>query len=132
MSSASFCLDSDVLIWHLRKGHREDVSQYLKELAAQGDLVTTAISIAEIEQGARPGELDETRALLRSLPIIAIDRDVAERAGEIARELRALGVTLNLADALIAAACLVHRLALVTLNVRHFEKVVGLELNVVP
>ena len=127
-----FCLDSDVIIWHLRKGQRADVSKYLEGLAEQGALMTTAVSVAEIVQGIREGELETTRALLRSLPVVAIDRDIAERAGEIVRELRSQGEMLNLADALIAAACLIHGLSLVTLNVRHFGKVPGLSLKVMP
>ncbi len=56
----------------------------------------------------------------------------AERAGGLVRELRARGETLGLGDALIAATCLIHRFLLVTLNVRHFSKVAGLEIEVVP
>jgi tRNA(fMet)-specific endonuclease VapC len=132
MAASAFCLDSDVLIWHLRAGSRPEVSSHLQALANRGTVMTTAISVAEVEQGVRAGEGDRTRRLLRALPVIAIDRDVAERAGEIVRTLRSAGETLGLADALIASACLIHGLALVTLNVRHFSKVSGLSVELVP
>ena len=132
MASARYCLDSDVVIWHLRKGHHVDVSNYLENLAERGALMTTAVTVAEIEQGVRIGESEVTRSLLRSLDVIPIDRNIAERAGEIVRELRGRGVTLGLADALIAAACIIHDLSLVTLNVRHFGNVPGLSLEVMP
>ena len=44
----------------------------------------------------------------------------------------ARGITMGLADAIIAATCLVHGLTLVTLNVADFEKVEGLALETVP
>jgi tRNA(fMet)-specific endonuclease VapC len=94
--------------------------------------MTTALCVAEVEQGVRPGEEERTRALLRSLPTLAIDREIAERAGEIVRTLRTQGETIGLADALIASACLIHEMPLVTLNVRHFSKVPGLAIEVVP
>jgi predicted nucleic acid-binding protein len=121
-----------VLIWHLRAGKRTDVSAHLQSLAERGTLLTTALSVAEVEQGVRPGEEERTRALLRALTVLPVDRDVAEQAGEIVRGLRAKGETLGLADALIAATCLLHGLTLVTLNVRHFSKVAELALETVP
>ena len=78
MASARYCLDSDVVIWHLRKGHRVDVSNYLENLAERGALMTTAVTVAEIEQGVRIGESEVTRSLLRSLDVIPIDRNIAE------------------------------------------------------
>jgi predicted nucleic acid-binding protein len=132
MAANTFCVDSDVLIWHLRAGSRPQVSSHLQALAGRGAVMTTAISVAEVEQGVRSGEEDRTRRLLRALPVIAIDRDVAERAGELVRSLRSRGETLGLADALIASACLVHELTLVTLNVRHFAKVPGLLVEILP
>ena len=132
MAASTYCLDSDVLIWHLRAGKRTDVSRHLRVLAERGALVTTALNIAEVEQGVRPGEEERTRVLLRALPVLLIDREIAERAGEMVRELRAHGQTLGLADALIAATCLLHGLSLVTLNRRDFSKVAGLELETVP
>jgi tRNA(fMet)-specific endonuclease VapC len=132
MAAEAYCLDSDVIIWHLRAGKREEISKHLAALSERATLMTTALCVAEVEQGVRPGEEERTRALLRSLPMLAIDREIAERAGEIVRELRATGETLSLADALIASACLIHEVPLVTLNVRHFSKVPGLTIEVVP
>ena len=89
MPASAYCLDSDVIIWHLRTGKRPNIAEYLAALADHAALLTTALCVAEVEQGVRPGEEERTRRLLRSLPVIAIDRDVAEKAGEIVRDLRA-------------------------------------------
>jgi predicted nucleic acid-binding protein len=133
MSETAYCVDSDVVIWHLRKGDRQRaVDAHLAKLATSGTLGCSMLTIAEVEQGVRKGEEDKTRGFLRSLKAYPVDRDVAERAGEIVRELRTRGTTVGLADAIIAATCVVHGLTLVTLNVSDFEKVEGLALQTVP
>jgi tRNA(fMet)-specific endonuclease VapC len=133
MSETVYCLDSDVVIWHLRKGDRQRaVDELLEKLAAAGTLGCSMLTVAEVEQGVRKGEEEKTRGFLRSLKPYFVDRDVAERAGEVVRGLRATGITVGLADAIIAATCIVHGLTLVTLNVSDFEKVEGLSLQTVP
>ena len=133
MSETTYCLDSDVLIWHLRKGDRQRaVQEYLTKLAGHGTLACSMLSVAEVEQGVRPREEEKTRAFLRSLKTYPVDRDVAERAGEIVRSLRSRGTTVGLADAVIAATCVIHGLTLVTLNLSDFEKIDGLSLAVMP
>jgi predicted nucleic acid-binding protein len=132
MASRTFCLDSDIIIWHLRAAQPFDVPAYLSALATKGTLVTTAISVAEVEQGVRAGEAERTRRLLRSLPTIEINRGIAEHAGEIVRTLRSKGETLGLADALIAACCLANDAVLVTLNMKRFSKIPSLEIELVP
>jgi predicted nucleic acid-binding protein len=133
MSEAGYCLDSDVVIWHLRKGDRQrSVEEHLGKLSGLGPLSCSMLTVAEVEQGVRQGEADKTRRFLRTLKAYAVDREVAERAGEIVRGLRARGVTVGLADAIIAATCLIHGLTLVTYNVADFRKVEGLLLETVP
>jgi predicted nucleic acid-binding protein len=131
--SVSYCIDSDVLIWHLRSGDRQKVvEQHLVRLATAGTLSCSMLSVAEVEQGVRRGEEEKTRALLRSLEAHPVDRATAERAGEIVRELRSRGLTVGLADAIIAATCIIHGLTLVTYNVADFEKIPGLAIETVP
>jgi tRNA(fMet)-specific endonuclease VapC len=125
-----YCLDSDVLIWQLRNARqRTQVTAQLASLAQAAPLACSVLSIAEISQGMRSGEEAKTNALLDALVSHPIDRAVAERAGSIVRDLKAKGRTMHLADALIAATCLVHELTLVTLNVKDFAHVAGLLLE---
>ena len=84
-----------------------------------------------MEQGVRTGEDDLTRSFLRVLECYSVDRQVAERAGEIVRTLRATGVTVGLADAVVAATCLGNDLTLVTLDVDDFKRVPGLAIETV-
>lgn len=131
-TSRVYCLDADVIIWHLRNVmRRTSVTADLAPLAQSGTLVCSTITIAEVEQGVKPGEEEKTRSFLQVLDAYPADRAIAERAGELVRELRTRGVTLGLADALVGATCLLHDLTLVTLNVEHFKPIPGLRLQTI-
>ncbi len=68
MSGPAYCLDSDVIIWHLRKGERQRaVEAHLEKLAAMGSVACSALTVAEVEQGVRKGEEGRTRDFLRAL-----------------------------------------------------------------
>jgi predicted nucleic acid-binding protein len=68
MSETTYCLDSDVVIWHLRKGERQlAVDALLEKLATTGTLACSVLTIAEVEQGMRKGEEEKTRGFLRPL-----------------------------------------------------------------
>ena len=66
--------------------------------------VLSAVTVAELVVGARD---DQAQARLRDLldlvPVVAVDREIADRAGRMGRRARAAGATLPLADLLIAA-----------------------------
>ena len=53
--------------------------------------------------------------------LVAIDLAVVERWATLAEAYRSAGVNVGITDELLAATALVHDLALVTRNVRHFE-----------
>jgi predicted nucleic acid-binding protein len=65
--------------------------------------------------------------VLRRYSILGIDRDVAWRAGQLSRQLRSGGQVIGDNDLWIAATALHHKLALVTANAQHFQRVGGLQ-----
>jgi len=112
---AEALLDTDVFIDHLRGKRR---------LRAPRDgIAYSAVTRAELFAG-RGADEDGVRTLLAPFHELPVDRAIAELAGRIRRE---TGVAL--ADALIAATALAHRLTLVTRNRRHFARVTGLRLR---
>lgn len=133
MARSGYCLDSDVLIWQLRNvKRREKITDHLAQLARSGALSCSALSVAEVAQGLRAGEEAKTQVLFDALDVHPVDRVIADRAGAIVRVLKSRVRTLGLADAIIAATCLIHDLVLVTLNVRDFEQVEGLAIETAP
>ena len=113
---ADYLLDSDVLIWLLR-GRRETL-QRLETL--EGPCGVSVISRAEIWAGARDAEHRAIDDLFLSLTTYPVDGAIADLAGTFLRRHRHRGVSLELADALIAATAVTHGLGLLTYNIAHF------------
>jgi predicted nucleic acid-binding protein len=65
---------------------------------------------------------------LRDFTVLVPDEQTAWRASRIARHLREEGVGIGDHDVWIAATALEHDLPLVTRNLRHFQRVEGLQI----
>ena len=111
---ADLLVDTDVFIDHLR-GAAE-----LKP--AKHRLHYSVITRAELFAGNTATNL--AAQLLAPFREIGVDRDVAERAGRVAREFG-----LRLPDAIIAATALEHGLQLSSRNTKDFDRVRGLRLR---
>jgi len=87
------------------------------------------VTCFELLSGAGEGKRgDAIRQLLVALPVLALDRDAAERAAVVRRELERAGQTIGMADSLIAGITLAHGVQLFTRNRKHFERVANLKL----
>jgi len=114
--------DTDVLIDFL-EGRQPGARAVAAALAA-GRLQTTVINCFELLCGARQvRQRKAVHALLDSVPALGLDRDAAQKAAETRMELDRLGVTIGMADSLIAGIVLLHGATLLTRNRRHFERV---------
>ena len=111
---ADVLVDTDVFVDHLRGADE------LKP--AKHRLHYSVITRAELFAGTAGTDL--AARLLAPFREISVDRSIAERAGRIRRS-----SNIRLADALIAATALEHRLGLVTRNARDFSGVNGLRIR---
>lgn len=119
-------IDSDVLVW-LTRGH-EGAARRLHALSPWKISVVTYIELA---QGCRDkAELARLKKGLaaRDTEILQVTPNVSRRAAELVDAL-ALSHGMRLADALIGATALEHRLDLITANVKHFSAVDGLTIE---
>lgn len=111
---ADLLIDTDVFIDHLRGA--------VELRPGRHRLHYSVVTRAELFAGNTATDLaTQLLAPFRELPV---DREVAERAGRVARE-----HDLRLPDALIAATALEHDLQLSTRNVKDFDRVRGLRLR---
>ncbi len=108
-------VDTDILIDHLRGARRFT--------AAASDMGISVVTRAELYAGKRVDErrVDLLLARFREFPI---DRSIAESAGRLCRS-----TGIPMPDALVAATALEHGLVLLTRNLRHFERVAGLQVR---
>lgn len=122
----SFIADTDVLIDFLRNRDAERIEFEIKT----GRLATTAITAFELHVGAKSAtEKATVQTLLQALTIIPLDAPSADKAGEVFRTLESKGITIGMADSLIAGICLNREAMLITRNKKHFSRVPGLKLS---
>ncbi|MBN2238174.1 MAG: PIN domain-containing protein [Dehalococcoidales bacterium] len=114
----SCIIDTDIAIDFLRS--REYARVLLNRWADEGLLAISTLTHLEIYQGMRPGEEETTNAFLDGMVSIAVDIPVARKAGIILGEIRSKGITIGIADAIIAATALQLGTPLLTNNVRHY------------
>ena len=123
-----FVLDTDHCVAVLRgQLHLAD------KVGPDEELAVTAITLGELIWGARRSRkveenLDAIRRLLESVRVLSLDREAAERFGNLKAGLEAEGAPLGDFDLLIASIALVHDATLVTHNFRHFSRIEGLKL----
>ena len=120
--------DTDVLIDFLQgKGPADE--RVALELE-RGHLATTAVSRFELLAGVRSARQQTTiKELLAAMPCFALDSDAADHAAEVRRSLERSGEGIGMGDSLIAGIVLARKAILLTRNVRHFQRVPGLELG---
>jgi predicted nucleic acid-binding protein len=111
---ADLLIDTDVFVDHLRGAAALQPGRHRVHYSV--------ITRAELYAGNSATDL--TAQLLAPFRELPVDRDVAERAGRVARE---FGV--RLPDALIAATALEHGLSLMTRNRKDFETIRGVRLR---
>lgn len=79
-----------------------------------------------------PGNTMWTRIETEVLPRctwLPVDADICMRAADLGAQLRLAGKTIDWADLFVAATASVHDLVVVTRNVRHFERIPGLQVE---
>jgi len=114
----SCLVDTDIAIDFLRR--RDYAQKLLESWAEEGLLSISTLTHLEIYQGMKAGEERATNAFLDGLVSVAVDIPIARRAGTMLGELRSKGITVGIADAIIAATALQFDAPLLTNNVEHY------------
>ncbi len=122
-------LDTNIIIDHLRQ--QKKGKTHLKEVAKMKPkeaLALSVISIQELYEGKSTRKKKEEEYLLATvapLKILPYNFEIAQLAGEIARDLKN---PIEFADATIAATTILKEASLYTLDEKHFKNIENLEL----
>jgi hypothetical protein len=112
-------IDSDVLI-EVSRGRNAEVVAKWKDLSnADGAVLYSPVSVAELWAGARPNEYETLNNLFRALTCIPIDEEAGRQAGVYLRQYRQ-SHGIEIADALIAASAAANSAKLWTRNRKHY------------
>jgi len=111
-------IDTDILIDHFHGNAAATV--FIEEaLIAGSELFISVATVAEILAGMRPGEEEDTEALLSLFSVCPADEPLARMAGAYLNQYAA-SHGLDLGDALIAATARASASELYTRNLRHY------------
>ena len=129
-------LDSSVIIAAERK--RQTVEQLLTSIGqtfGEIEIAISAVTLTELVHGVARANTTEIRnarrafidELKKHVPVHPVTSNTAEIAGQISGEQAAKGVRLPADDLLIGTSAIEQGYAVATLNVRHFQKIPGLQ-----
>ncbi|MEE8304208.1 MAG: type II toxin-antitoxin system VapC family toxin [Candidatus Tectomicrobia bacterium] len=130
-----YLLDTDILSNLMKRSPSTILIAKLASVPVEQQF-TCSITLGELVYGAYRlearteallAQLKET--LLPNLPILPFDADAAHQYGTIRAQLERQGTPLGEAELRIAAIALAHGLAVITGNVRHFQRIPGLSVE---
>lgn len=121
-------VDSSILIEFFRK--KDKWNSRLTTIKRDYDrIVVSTITEYEIYLGVRRDDVDFWRDIFASLIILPVDREIAQTAALLQRELKRQRSQLGLADLLISATATVYGLPVATLDKDHFTRIPGLDVH---
>jgi len=126
----SYLVDTDWVVHHMNGV--EEIRSKLKEMQPYG-LGMSVVSLAELYEGvyySRDPQRSQQQleAFLTSITVLELDEEICKVFGKQRGSLRQRGLIIGDFDLLIAATCLHRGLTLLTNNLRHFQRIEGLEI----
>lgn len=126
-----YLLDTDICIYWL-KG-RNQVREKINQLD-RSELAICSITVSELYFGAYNSSKIEKNLItaetfIQSLPVRSLSNETLKKFGQLKAKLRQAGTPLADFDLLIASVAITEDLILVTNNLRHYQRIVGLKLE---
>jgi predicted nucleic acid-binding protein len=124
-----FALDSNIVSYYL-KNNQTVINKIETEIQNGNECIITPIVYYEVKRGLTASHAEVKLKAFEKMYSIdnigIIDTETLDRAILIYTALRKKGITVDDSDILIAAYCMMHNLTLVTNNLKHFDKIEGL------
>lgn len=111
-------LDTDVVIWILRKNPR--IIELVSEIVEAEETAVSTITVAEVYKNVFPSEIVGVEEFFNQQIIFPVTVEIARSAGFYWQEYRREVEGLSLLDCLIGATAKTENSRLFSLNTRHF------------
>ncbi len=127
METGSLLIDTSIIIDHLRKIDPTNRSYY--KIVDKYPLYVSTITLYELFCGATDeGKMRDIQNIREYIEELPFTNEIALKASQIYQTLRIENKMIDSKDLFIGATALFHDLPLMTLNVKHFERIEGLNL----
>jgi len=129
-----YLFDTDTVIALIKEAGRGVLTEKIGQIPFHQQFLST-ISLSELVYGAHCSDRAEYHlgmihdVLLQNVQLVAFDVPTAYQAGRLRADLRKQGTPIDFPDLQIASIALAHQFTLVTGNVRHFQRVPGLQVE---
>jgi tRNA(fMet)-specific endonuclease VapC len=136
MDAQTVCIDTDILIDHLRGS--PEATQAIERIEEAGrTLSTTTVNAYELTYGAwktrePQANLEAVETLLSRLNVYPLSLEAAQEAGKMMAHLEKTGTPVDIRDIFIGATAKANGASLYTRNTRHFENMPGLIIHRTP
>jgi len=121
-------LDTSVLIEYFRKGNKENTLLY-KLGKDDFNYAVSIFTVFEIYKGVnKERQLIFWNTLLEKYDVIEYKEKENNQAIEIYKNLKSRNKLIELPDILIAATTIANNLKIATINLKHFDRIEGLEI----
>ena len=125
----SYLIDTDTVSAHLKYPGKL-TSRFLQY---SGRLHLSVVTLGELmswtlRKNSAPKYQEELMYFLADVQLLDVTPEIAQIFGSLRAELMDQGIVVSPMDMLIAATALYHNLTLVTHNIRHFERMPGLNI----
>ena len=129
MADKIILVDTSILIDLFRKTDKNNA--VLISLVRQGySYLISAITEYEIYTGAGTGQIEFWNNFLERTEVLPFDRRAAKVAVSINQDLKRKRKQIAIPDLFIAATAIANNLPFATLNLKHFERIAGLQIIV--
>jgi predicted nucleic acid-binding protein len=121
-------VDTSIFIDYLRARDKKNTDLY--KIPNSSIIYISAVPHYELLMGAtNEQKREDVRLLTEDVIVLPFDEEVSIRASEIYHELRSANKMIEFRDIFIAATCLVYNLSILTTNISHFQRVMGLQIE---
>jgi predicted nucleic acid-binding protein len=119
-------IDADIIIEILRKNPA--VASYLRNDIGAFNIVLSAVTIAEIQQGATSKEnLQQINRFIKQYIILPIEYNISNIFSNLVQKY-VLSHDTDIGDTFVAATALHYQLPLLTMNLKHYKHIPNLQL----
>jgi len=120
MDDRRVVIDTSIFIDYFRKENKKKTKLYF--LTREGyELTTSSICYFEYMSGSKNREFD--KLLFDNIEVIPFDKNQAFIASTVFKDLKNKNSLIEFRDILIASCAMTCNIPLVTLNIRHFERI---------
>ena len=127
MEYPEMVVDTCIFIEFLRA--KDKTKTVLFQIPDNGRIYISSVTLYELLMGAvTPDKVKDINILSEDIPILSFNEEVAHKAADIYHQLRQKNKMIEFRDIFIAATGIVNNLPILTLNKKHFDRIIGLSI----